>query len=290
MVVTELKGGLGNQLFQYAAALSLAKEKNTSLKVDVTCLETADEILGTYRNYKLRHLDNPPPIADAEELNYFNGFRKNKFHALLPFKWRKVLKEPSFSFYSSFFKYSNHVFMTGNWQSDRYFSKNREAILEEISFHQFPLHANTMTILAAIQNSESVSLHIRRGDYVTNKIANDVLGVLPLNYYEKAHQLIQTGKDRIRCFVFSDDIKWAAANLSFLENAVFIDVDDKEKDIAEFFLMSQCKHNIIANSSFSWWAGWLNVNPAKTVIAPEKWFNKVNYNTSHLIPESWIKL
>jgi Glycosyl transferase family 11 len=290
MVVTELKGGLGNQLFQYAAALSLAKEKSTPLKVDVTCLETADEILGTYRNYKLRHLDNPPKIADAEELNYFNRFRKNKFHALLPFRKRKVLKEPSFSFYSSFFKYSNHVLMTGNWQSESYFSKNREVILAEISFHQLPLYTDTTTILSAIQSSQSVGVHIRRGDYVTNKIANDVLGTLPISYYEKASQVIQREQGTISYFVFSDDIQWASSNLPFLENAVFVDIDAQEKDITEFYLMSQCKHQIIANSSFSWWAAWLNTNQQKKVIAPEKWFNKAKYDTKDLIPSNWIRV
>ena len=117
-----------------------------------------------------------------------------------------------------------------------------------------------------------------------------VLGTLPIDYYKQAYNEILKKESIDKCFIFSDDIEWAKLNLSFLPNSTFISSIEQNKDIVDFVLMQSCKHNIIANSSFSWWAAYLNSNPNKIVIAPKRWFNQVDYNTKDLFPESWITI
>ncbi len=141
-----------------------------------------------------------------------------------------------------------------------------------------------------IQSFKSVSLHIRRGDYVSNKVTNQVHGVCDLNYYSHAISYIAERISNTHLFVFSDDPEWAKGNLKTEIPTFFVDNNRADKDYEDLKLMRQCKHNIIANSSFSWWGAWLNQNAGKIVIAPKKWFNDKSINTKDLIPEKWIRL
>jgi len=140
-----------------------------------------------------------------------------------------------------------------------------------------------------IKEKNSVSLHIRRGDYLTMQKAIDTIGVCPLDYYDKAIREITRKIKNPTFFIFSDDINWVKENLKTNSPTIFVS-GGKLKDYEELILMSKCKHNIIANSSFSWWGAWLNNNPNKIVIAPKKWFKDTSKNTRDLIPESWLKL
>jgi len=137
---------------------------------------------------------------------------------------------------------------------------------------------------------ESISLHIRRGDYVSNVYTNSVHGTCSLDYYQQAVTLLESKLNNPHFFIFSDDLAWAKEHLSFIENVTFVELDVNIPDHDEMFLMSQCLHHIIANSSFSWWGAWLNKNLDKIVIAPKRWFIDETYNTSDLIPDAWIRL
>jgi hypothetical protein len=141
-----------------------------------------------------------------------------------------------------------------------------------------------------IKKVNSVSIHIRRGDYVTNKRHSKVFSPCSHDYYSRAAKLIADQQPNPHYFVFSDDIGWAKANLEFEYPTTFVDVNDEAHSHEDMRLMSLCNHNIIANSSFSWWGAWLNVNPEKVVIAPQKWFSDYKCNTQDMIPENWIKI
>lgn len=294
MVIVELKGGIGNQLFQYATGIALAEFHKTSLKVDIRNLDKPDIVLGTYRTYKLKYLDNPPVIATESELENIpqqNSLLSSLVNKINPIKNQVVFKEKSFGYSASIFKTRPDVYLKGNWQSEKYFKQYEATIQQKLSFDDFHISEHTRSLLKRIKETNSIAVHIRRGDYVSNKIANDVLGTLPIKYYQSAFEIIRSKTNaELESFIFSDDMLWTKEKLSFLKNKTFVELEDKERDIAEFHLMSKCKHNIIANSSFSWWAAWLNKNPDKIAIAPKRWFNKGPQDTQDLVPENWLRI
>ena len=151
------------------------------------------------------------------------------------------------------------------------------------------IHPKTQQYKQEIIATESVSLHVRHGDYVTNADTNSFHGVCSLDYYKNAVSKIKQEMP-LPFFIFSDDIIWAKENLDFIGNMTFIEYNGATPDHEEMYLMSLCQHNIIANSSFSWWGAWLNQNPNKIIIAPQNWFNDVSLDTKDLIPNEWIRL
>jgi hypothetical protein len=136
----------------------------------------------------------------------------------------------------------------------------------------------------------AVSIHVRRGDYVSDAGTNRFHGTCSVDYYHDAVDRISGFAPASHFFVFSDGIDWAKENLRLRQPVTYVDFNDGEKNYEDLRLMSLCKHHIIANSSFSWWGAWLNPNPDKIVIAPKKWFNDPSINTDDLIPNSWLRL
>ena len=174
----------------------------------------------------------------------------------------------------------------GYWQSEKFFKDISDEIRKDFSFPKFTSEKN-LEILKLIKSYNSVSIHIRRGDYLQNRGFN---GLAPLEYYQKAIEYIKNKIENPHFFIFSNDIEWCRKNLS-IENSYYIDWNRGEESYRDMQLMSLCKHNIIPNSTFSWWGAWLNKNPNKIVIAPEKWFNDcVNIDYSNIVPETWIKI
>jgi hypothetical protein len=290
MIIIELKGGLGNQIFQYAAAIALSKHHQVKLKVDITQLKQPDEILGTYRRYILKYLNNPPEIASEGEISKFKNIFKKKIQHFLPINYKNIYYEKFFHYNDNFWKTNKSIFLRGNFQSEKYFLKYKDSIQTSLTFDPSFFSIEDRTLFEKIKTSNNLSMHIRRGDYVTNLIANNVLGILPIDYYNNGYNKIIVQNNIENCYIFSDDINWAKSNFSFIKNVFFVESTSENKDLADFILMQSCKHNIIANSSFSWWAAYLNPNPDKIIIAPKRWFNKANYDTKDLIPSSWIQL
>ncbi len=290
MIIVELKGGLGNQLFQYAAGLGLAKFHNVDLKVDISSLKSPDEVLGTYRKYSLSNLIIPPKIATDDEVNYLTGSKISQALKKVNILSKGVYKEKYFHYDPQFWKNGKQTYLKGNFQSEKYFTIYKNDIIESLKFNQDIIPNSVEDMLQIVKQTFSIAIHVRRGDYVSNKIANDVLGTLSPDYYEKAFHRIMTETDAENIFIFSDDTNWVRNNFSFISNAIFVNTTGENRDLIDFYLMQHCSHNIIANSSFSWWAAYLNPNPNKIVIAPQKWFNKAPYDTKDLIPESWIRI
>lgn len=282
MIIVQLTGGLGNQLFQYAAGKTLALHHNTAVKVDVSHYQQNKD-----RKLDLNQLTIPVTIANQEEISEFinTGLISKALARLQPAHARKVYREPSFRYDPSFLDARSHVYLKGYWQSEKYFDRYRSEIFNEFKVRQ-ELVNKVSDFAAKLQSEISVSVHIRRGDFL-NTIALDHHGILDGDYYKRAIKLFPANA---KFYFFSDDIDWVKSQQLTDKPYEFVSGVLTSSAIEDFYLMSQCHHNIIANSSFSWWAAWLNDNPNKTVIAPGKWFNKAGHDTSDLIPPGWQRI
>lgn len=292
MVVCNLTGGIGNQLFQYAMAKSVALRGKTELFFDIRSFQW-DEL----RTFKLDQLGLDYKIVSNEmveylksnPLSYYQRLKK-QLGVIEPYYKHSYIKELSFQFDDNFKKFrSKNVYLEGYWQSQKYFESIRLHILTEI---QFGLSANISGkyLTKILKERESVSIHVRRGDYAHNPETASYHGLMNFDYYKKAIDLIKTKLNHPYFFVFSDDKAYVKELFGDFNNLVII--EECERDIDDLCLMSNCKHQIIANSSFSWWGAWLNQNQNKIVIAPNQWFNDVSMQlqTKDLIPSRWIKI
>lgn len=250
MIVIKLKGGLGNQMFQYAFGRRLSLKRKEILKLDKTLLQWSirQKIIGTaIREYELG------------EFNIKAESTKNK----------------------------SNSYLEGFWQSEEYFKDIRRILLKD-----FTLKKETQNFLKfkrLVAKTNSVSIHFRRGDYVKRTVTKKYHGTLNLDYYCKAVELIRKKIKTPLFFVFSDDSLWAKNNFRIKQPITFISGSYKLTNPEELILMSLCKHNIIANSSFSWWGAWLNRNRHKIVLAPKRWFRKKRAE-SEIVPQAWIKV
>lgn len=264
MRVIRIKGGLGNQMFQYAYGRNLEIMGN-QIVFDNSFFEGAKSDFDTARNFKL---------------DKFNIQTKAKFGKFLTTKNLLIN-------YLNKIKRRLGFFVDEYYQNEKYFIDIADEIKKEFTLKN-DFSEKAKEYLLKIENSNSVSLHIRRGDYVTNKTANAYHGVCDLKYYYEAIKIIKEKMVNPIFFVFSDDILWAKENLKDEE---FIFVSSAEiEDVEEMMLMSKCKHNIIANSSFSWWGAWLNGNAKKIVIAPKKWFNDKKAGQVDIVPNNWLRI
>ncbi len=286
MLIMRYNGGLGNQMFQFAAVASLAN----TLKVDFSF--DCDFFNHSYsRPYQLNiFFDDKKEVKGLKykALWAFRKYIKDKFLNL------NVYCEKDFNFEQRFNEICDNTYIYGFFQSHKYI--NEELIKKYFTFKIEPDEVNKK-ILKDMNLSESVSIHIRRGDYVQKKRYSSIYNHLDVEHYKKAMEIVAKDLTSPVFYVFSDDIDWARENLNFegcpncLEkNAkfVFISHNQGEKSWEDLRLMSNCKHNIIANSSFSWWGAYLNSNPNKIVVAPEKWFQKIQNNPRDIYPESWV--
>lgn len=294
MIVVKLIGGLGNQMFQYAAGRYLAHLHQTELLVDVSHLNKEANGAYTQRRFELDVWNVNVKVATEKDIQRFNIHRSNKISRVLqrtlPILFSNVYAAESGAAYQKqFLNFPKNTYLDGFWQSERYFKPIREKLLQEFTSKVSLNSANTAWF-DKIKNTESVSLHIRRGDYISHKTANAHHGVCGVEYYEKAVRIIQEKHKSIELFIFSDDLDWCRETLKFNSKMYFVDSNQRENLHLDMVLMSYCKHNVIANSSFSWWAAWLNQYSDKIVVAPGKWFNDTSINTSDLIPQEWIKL
>lgn len=282
--IIKISGGLGNQLFQYALGKNLALKNGSDLKLDISWYDSVDS---NYRDFKIDNYKTNFTIAQKLEMD---KFRKSNIVTKIIKKifGSNCRKEKNFNFDSKILNLSKPAYLIGYWQSEKYFSNITDVIRKELVLKNDP-SIETKEWIKKISNSNAVSLHIRRGDYINNTKTNQTHGTCSLDYYKEAITYISQKITKPVFFIFSDDIEWAKKNLQIAFPIFFVS-DNKIPDYEELIIMSNCKHNIIANSSFSWWGAWLNNNPEKTIIAPKKWFKAEHLNTNDLIPNSWIKL
>ena len=291
MIIVHLIGGLGNQMFQYALGRSLAYKNNTELKLDVIDLNKKVK-QGTQRHYALNVFKIQENFVDEKEVKELKGGRDGIFFGVMQkigfFKKNNYIIEPKFSFNPEVLKVGKNAYLQGYWQSEKYFKDIRDVICQEFTLKdEYSIEDNE--IVKEIKNYNTVSLHIRRGDYIADAKINKFHGCCSLGYYNRAVEYIAKKVKNPVFYIFSDDIEWVKENLKINFPTKYVS-DGILKDYEELILMSYCKHNIIANSSFSWWGAWLNDNPEKIVITPNQWFADKSIDTSDVIPENWKRL
>ncbi|HEY5125307.1 MAG TPA: alpha-1,2-fucosyltransferase [Ignavibacteria bacterium] len=296
MIITKINSGLGNQLFQYAASRAISIRSNATLKLDITFYES-----DTIRKYRLNQFNVIENLATGDEIELYKteeAVKKTFFKKVLnrmnssgiEYVGKNHIKEkPWVNFEPSVLKLKDNFYLEGYWQNQSYFKSIRKTLLEEFTL-KYPVDNLTRGLLEKVRNCNSVSLHIRRGDYLDIALFN----VLSLEYYHAAMSFIKKKVDKPFFFVFSDDISWAKKHLNHIENVLFIDQQGNESEILELEIMKNCDHNIIANSTFSWWGAWLNQNQGKIIIAPHKWSHnrqfQRNQDENEFIPAAWIRL
>jgi len=287
MIIVKLQGGLGNQMFQYASAFAISKSKNSRLKLDLSFYRNSLNRVFTLNNFLISsEIIYCPPLFIIKVLRktlpatFCNGL------LFIPPYNKIVIKEKTLEFDPSVFELPDNIYLEGYWQSEKYFTRYHDEITKEFTFTNPPNGIN-VKFAADILEENSVSLHIRRGDYVNNKSNTKIYSRCTLDYYEKAVKYIIERVDKPVFYVFSDDPEWGMGHFKIEYPILFIN-HNKGKDYEDLRLMSLCKHNIIANSTFSWWGAWLNKNPQKIVIAPAKWFE--NDIKTDIIPEGWIRI
>lgn len=289
MICTRLEGGLGNQLFQYAAGKALAVLHDTDLIFDTGAFEGISSRV-TSRHFELGHFSVTGRIAHKGEIQLLPIVR----YAPWVFHWMSswnLHQEKSQNFDLNFFSAPDRTYLSGYWQSHRYFADVAEEVFQELSNTQ-PLSRRNEELSKEIAESNSVALHVRRGDYVSLPSAANYHGALPLDYYIRAIETVQHLQAQPRFYVFSDDPIWCAAHLPLgLFETRFVGHNKGDDSWQDLILMSLCHHHIIANSSFSWWGAWLADqrwgHTIRLVCAPERWFAARPINFEDRFPDKW---
>ena len=294
MIIVKLMGGLGNQMFQYAAGRCLSHLHNTDLLIDVSFLNknSADGI--TIKEFALDCFELNLRKTNESDIAGYKKKTENKIirtlQRKLPILFNSVyFAESGSAFHKEFYNLPAKVYLEGYWQCEKYFLPVEELITKDFCFKK-ALDAKNETLLNKIKNSVSVSLHVHRGDFVSAHHAANVYAPCSAEYYHKAVEIIASKESNIELFIFSDDIEWCQQNLKFSYPINYIDNNSDKNNYIDMQLMSACKHTIIANSSFSWWAAWLNNNPNKIIIAPTKWYSASHLSDADLVPEKWIRI
>lgn len=283
MIVVNLMGGLGNQLFQYAAGKSLALRHGVDLKYVFS-----DSYALAKRSVRIDNLNiEGTPLSAGEASDYFP--KRTIARALskllgMPYEGRIFRETNYYSFDPAFLGLTDKTYLYGFWQSWQYFKDCDESIRKEFTIKN--PSENYEAALTHIKSLDTpVSIHIRRGDYLNEKSG---FASLPLDYYVSATKHMTERLGIFSPVIFSDDIEWAKTHLLSGKEPILA-TDFYLQDFEDLMLMSHCSHHIIANSSFSWWGAWLNASAEKRVVAPGNWHDR-HTRQSTLIPPSWTIL
>lgn len=289
MINVKLMGGLGNQMFQFCAGLNLSKRLNTQFTIDDSILISN---LTNEHSVK-RDLDleifkiHSHPFYNGKVREKINSITRN-FNRILPVNLRSYYIEKNFNYNNNILLLNNNTTIEGYWQSYKYFYGIENEIQESFKF-QNELLEQSKSIHKEITNCQSVCINVRRADFAVNSFH----GTLEIEYYINAIDLIKSKvNSEVHFFIFSDDIDWCKNNFNFLFNKTIVDHNHKGLKFSNYlYLMMCCKHFIIPNSSFAWWAAWLSKNTRKIIIAPKIWFKGDAENlTLDLIPTNWIRI
>ena len=305
MLIIKLQGGLGNQMFQYAAARSLATALGVELKLDVTSAlgKSALERSVSAPSYLLNSYDIDAKIANSSEISDLRGafslrsglsariarylIKNNNYLLRRVFSFRHRYLEKDFRFNTNYFSLADNMYLEGYFQSERYFHAIKDEIRvvfsNPVGYKKYEQYFDRFTV----KNREAVAVGVRRGEFVSDRKTNSYHGACSAGYYYDAIQRIFMKVEKPLLIFFSDDISWCKSKFSTVGGSVF--VEDNLPPQISVKLFSRCQYSIISNSSFFWWGAWLNNSPKKIVVAPKIWFN-VSKDTSDLLPDSWIRI
>ena len=281
-------GGLGNQMFQYALGRRLAFDRDVPLKLDLSWFKTQE-----LRKFELDQFNIQAEIATDDEVyrvryfSYNRYFRKaySIFQNQLPDWKRQWIKEKDMgNFDRNILKVTKNCFLTGYWQSEKYFKPISSKLKEDFSIKEMFSSKNHVMADDILSKHDSVSVHLRRGDYVTKDTGH---WVCPVDYYQRSMKFITQKFKTAHFYFFSDDIEYTRLNLYTEHPSTFI--KSNGNDVIDQKLMSLCHHHINANSSFSWWGAWLGEKTDSFVIVPNHWYTKRSFPPDR-VPERWVAL
>lgn len=247
-----------------------------------------------FRSYELGCFNISAEPAGERELNVYKGVSRrpmDRVHRKFAraFLRPERIKEPHFHYWPGLKDVGRNAYLIGFWQSEKYFLDAVDTIRREFTFKNPPEGPNR-ELAERIAGRACLSIHIRRGDYVTEPTANQRHGLCGLDYYAGAIELAQGRASIDEVFVFSDDPEWAAAEFRAPFPTTYVGHNSGDTGYEDMRLMSMCRFNIIANSTFSWWAAWLNADPERVVVAPERWFKAEDFSDVDLIPADWLRV
>ena len=287
MIVVRLMGGLGNQMFQYACANSLAIRFSTDVRVDSSYLLN-EELLSqhTPREFELGCFVLSQRSATPADLAFFNRGKSGFARLIQRLRPRVVLQERTLRYDPDLLAGAKkNTQLIGYWQSESYFASIRDTLLSDFRVAR-PLSYRATEMAVNIRATIAVSLHVRRGDYAALPEVTSYHGLCGQTYYRKAIQYMRSKMPDARFFVFSDDPAWCRQSLEGTREMTIVEPSDSAAE--DMYLMSLCRHHIVANSSFSWWGAWLNTNPDKVVIAPKPWISPTAPVQPDIIPPGWL--
>ncbi len=290
MIISNIMGGLGNQMFQYAMGRALSLKLETDYYVDVSDFSRHR----IHQGFELDRIFNIScAIARDVDVRRLLGWRQS---ALLRRIFNKLpvrlsnstfIREPHFQYWHGSQDLPRDCYLSGYWQSAKYFEAFESTIRNDFAFMS-PLSEMNSVVAEAIYLSNAISLHVRRGDY-TSKNSSAKHGLCSPSYYETAMEYMLQHTPKPHFFVFSDDVEWVKENISFDFPHTFVTHNTGANSFNDMRLMSMCQSHITANSSFSWWGAWLNPRKTKIVVSPKAWFAD-NTVSDDLIPPNWMRL
>lgn len=296
-VSVALHGGLGNQLFQFATGLSVARQHLAPLTLDLTWFDMAQHLPNTtVRKYALEPFGvdlptyrKPTPEGSPARFLLYRIVRKLKRHLGISEPGVTTLNEKSFRFDPRVLSAAPPLYLFGYWQSPLYFDRIRPELTAMLGK---PRQMNEATSLLheQIRNADAICLHVRRGDYVTNQQAASTHGLCDMSYYHTGLAHVRQGLAAPHAFLFSDDPQWVRVNLKLDIPMTVVDVNGPDDAHQDLWLMAACKRFVIANSSLSWWGAWLSDAQSKIVVAPRRWFADEKLDTTDLIPQDWLRV
>lgn len=292
MIISKIIGGLGNQMFQYAAGRALSIGNEQRLILDISDFDGYE----LHQGFELQRVFSGSfEIASKVDVRGLLGWQSpsiiQRILVRRPFDnifEKRVVVEPHFHYWPEIKNVSGNLFLSGYWQSEKYFSNVISQLRSDFLF-RLPMGNKNTDLANMINRVNAVSLHVRRGDYVSNSKTHANHGLCSLDYYRAAIRHVSARIENPYFFIFSDEISWVKDNLEMNFPCQYIDHNQGAESYNDMRLMSLCRHHIIANSSFSWWGAWLNFKPEKIVVAPRKWFENDN-NVKDLIPCEWTSI
>jgi hypothetical protein len=263
---------MGNQMFQYAAGRSLSLRHRTGLVLDAQWFALADsDTTTTTRDFELAVFD----LSHAAV--WSPGMRKPDYD----------LRDRQFTYNAAFEYAPDDTRLLGLWQSQQYFAHCADVIRRDFTFRADISERNQRLLAQISADPSAVSLHVRRGDYLA---PGDVTGFIGESYYQRAVAWIRHRVAQPTFYVFSDDPSWCRQNLQLGDARVYVEGNTDANSYVDMWLMSRCKHHIIANSTFSWWGAWLNPSAEKLVVAPACWFRDPSLDARDVVPSTWTQL
>jgi hypothetical protein len=303
MIITKLFGGLGNQMFQYVAGLSLAHHRRTTLKLDVSWF-TESNATKRHERYGLDSFNLPAQFATQEEIDRIRGVNFTRIEqwsgrlakALHFYQYAEryqslgqLHSDSGFGYNPCFFDQPDNTYLSGNWQSERFFIPISEKIRSQFTLRYLPT-VELSELETRIRSSPSAFLHVRRGDYVQDPRYAKEIGSLGTEYYQRALHYLYQQHPGLKVYVFSDDIDSVAKDIHFAHPYELVHEPADTDPCQILRLMALCDHAIISNSTFSWWGAWLNTSKQRLVIAPQPWFAEPTKKGDDIVPQRWMAL